>query len=491
MPIPDSGATLMALLVLIPLVTAVLVYLVKRDWVQEVLVLTAMAVQLFVAFQLAGWVVAEGPQLTRLGGHPLPLAIALRADGLASLMVGLTAVVCAATAVYVHGWAAMQPPARGQGMRTLLLILCSGMTALFLADDLFNLYVTLEVATLSAVALVILSPKRVAAEAALRYLIMAMLGSIFYLLAVALVYAQTGTLAMQRLSGELPPTMVFQISLLLMTAGLGIKAALFPMHAWLPAAHSAAPSPASALLSALVAKGAVYLILRIWTGPFVGVWTPWAAQGLAAIGIAGTFYASAQALRQVSIKRVVAYSTVAQLGYLPMLMALPHPDAWLGAAYLAMSHGLAKAAMFLAAGNLIAVYGNDRIDRIGGAGRRMGANTLALGIAAISLIGLPPSGGFLAKWWLIHAALMSNQWWWAVALLAGSLMTAGYLLRLFSNAMRELEPTERRAVMVGPPLRQSMLWPPLVLAVMAIGVSFFGVPLCRLITVGRLDWWLP
>jgi multicomponent Na+:H+ antiporter subunit D len=198
-----------------------------------------------------------------------------------------------------------------------------------------------------------------------------------------------------------------------------------------------------------------------------------------------------QALRQGSIKRVIAYSTVAQLGYLPMLMVLPRSEAWLGASYHAMSHGLAKAALFLAAGNLIAVYGNDRIRSIGGAGRRMATNTLAIGMASISLIGLPPSGGFVAKWWLIQAALASGQWWWAVALLIGSLLAAAYLLRLLGNAMRELHPGELLIPSAETPLSQAMLWPPLVLAILAIGVSFLGIPLGRLIVVGIPPGWLP
>src|SRR5690606_27963061 len=133
---------------------------------------------------------------------------------------------------------------------------------------------TLEIATLAAVALVILAPGRKAVEAAMRYLILAMFASLLYLLGVVLVYAETGQLSMHRLAGSLSPRLSLQLSLVLMTAGLGIKAAMFPVHAWLPSAHASAPSPASALLSALVAKAAVVLILRLWTGPFVGVWTP-------------------------------------------------------------------------------------------------------------------------------------------------------------------------------------------------------------------------
>jgi multicomponent Na+:H+ antiporter subunit D len=481
----------MALLIFLPLLAAIACFLVAGAWLQNLLMVSAALAHLLLSFRLGDLVVAAGPQITQLGSHQLPLAIALRADGLSSLMVGLTAVVSAATSVYACGWAAGQDKTRGNGLRILLLVLLSGMSALFLADDLFNVYVTLEIATLAAVGLVILTPGRAAAEAAMRYLLLAIVGSLLYLLGVALVYTETGMLSMHLLSESLSATLVLQVSLLLMTAGLGIKSALFPMHAWLPAAHASAPSPASALLSALVAKGAVYLILRLWTGPFAGVWTVQSAQMFAAIGIAGMLYASVQAIRQRSIKRIIAYSTVAQLGYLPLLMVLPDTDAWIGAGYHAMSHGLAKAAMFLAAGNLIAVYGNDRIECISGAGRRMGTNVLAMGMAGISLIGLPPSGGFLAKWWLIQAALEAGQWWWAVALLIGSLLAAAYLLRLLGYAMLELDADEPLVASAETPLSQSMLLPPLALAILAIVVSFLGAPLSNLIVVGIPTGWAP
>ncbi len=487
----DSSETLIALLVFLPLLAALGCLLVTPPWLQNLLMVSAAIVQLFLAYRLAEIVSAAGTQTVVLGAHRLPLAIALRADGLSTLMIALTAAVSAATAVYTCGWAADQSAPHGNGLRTLILLLLSGVSALFLADDLFNVYVTLEITTLAAVALVILAPGRGAAEAAMRYLLLAIIGSLLYLLGVAVIYAETGQLSMHRLAGTLPPTVMLQASLLLMTAGLGIKAAMFPVHAWLPAAHGSAPSAGSALLSALVAKGAVYLILRIWTGPFAGVWTAGAAQLFAALGIAGMLYASVQALHQSSIKRVIAYSTVAQIGYLPLLMALPRSEAWLGAGFHAMSHGLAKAAMFLAAGNLIAVHGDDHIRRLSGSGRRMGTNTLAMGMASISLIGLPPSGGFIAKWWVIQAALETGQWWWAIALGIGSLLAAAYLLRLLGYAMRELDPTEPLIEASEAPLSQAMLWPPFLLALAALVVSVLGAPLGRLLSVGAPSDWAP
>jgi len=487
----ENAETVMALLIFLPLLAALGCILAGPAWWQNLLMVTTVAFQMVLAYQLAGIVRTAGTQIATLGAHQLPLAIALRADGLATLMIALTAVVSFATAAYACGWATTESAGHGTALRSLLLMLLSGISALFLADDLFNVYVTLEITTLAAVALVILAPGAGAAEAAMRYLLMAIFGSLLYLLGVALLYAETGQLSMHQLTGQLPPVLTLQVSLLLMTAGLGIKAAMFPVHAWLPAAHASAPSAGSALLSALVAKGAVYLILRIWTGPFAGVWTAEAAQMFAALGIAGMLYAAMQALQQNSIKRVVAYSTVAQIGYLPLLMALPSSEAWLGAAFHAMSHGLAKAGLFLAAGNLVAVHGDDHIWRLSGSGRRMGLNTLAIGMASISLIGLPPSGGFVAKWWLVQAALATGQWWWAVALGIGSLLAAAYLLRLLGYAMRELHPHELLVESSEAPLSQAMLWPPFLLALAALLVSLLGEPLGRLILVGAPPEWTP
>jgi multicomponent Na+:H+ antiporter subunit D len=230
----------------------------------------------------------------------------------------------------------------------------------------------------------------------------------------------------------------------------------FPFHFWLPPAHSSALAPVSALLSALVVKGAFYILLRLWTEVF-GVSLTYAAGQL--IGLAGAvavIWGSWQAFMQTSLKLIVAHSSVAQLGYLlmifPLLILAPGVDAgsadwlspaWTAGIYQVLAHAFAKASFFLSAGIIVMALGHDRIESLRDLVGHMRITALAIGIAGVSLIGLPPSGGFMAKWMLLKGIFLSGQWWWAPVVLAGSLLTAGYvfmLLRLAFAPAREKEP---------------------------------------------------
>jgi formate hydrogenlyase subunit 3/multisubunit Na+/H+ antiporter MnhD subunit len=226
-----------------------------------------------------------------------------------------------------------------------------------------------------------------------------------------------------------------------MTVGLLAKMAVFPLHLWLPPAHAGAPPAGSALLSGLVVKGAFVLLVRLWfwvlPGPPVA-----GAELLATLGAAAILVGSVVALRQDRLKALIAYSTVAQIGYLflmfPLLMA-GDPDAatraWMGGMLQATSHALAKAAMFLAAGLIVQSIGEDRVAGLCGAARATPLSVLAIGIGGLSLMGVPPSGGFTAKWMLLRASVDTGQWWWSLVILAGGLLTGGYVYRLVAAAL--------------------------------------------------------
>jgi multicomponent Na+:H+ antiporter subunit D len=317
----------------------------------------------------------------------------------------------------------------------LWLFLWAALNALFLSRDVFNVYVALELATLAAVALVALGETREAVDAAVRYLLAALVGSLAYLLAVALLYGAAGTLSFDALAAGLERGLPASLALALATVGLALKAALFPLHFWLPAAHGNAPAVVSAVLSALVVKASFFVLLRLWLEVFPGVATRPAASLLGALGTAAVAWGSVQALRQRRLKMLVAYSTVAQLGYLFLLFPLlvgvaagpAREEALAGGVYHALSHGFAKAAMFLAAGNVLRALGTDEIRHLGGIARRLPLSTYAFGIGGISLVGVPPSGGFVAKWLLLRSAIDTGQWWVAAAVLGGGFLAAGYL----------------------------------------------------------------
>jgi multicomponent Na+:H+ antiporter subunit D len=283
----------------------------------------------------------HGEMLHELGGWAAPLGITLRADGLSVFLVLMVTLVGFAVSVYAAGYFRQgqasgsdspSKPARderdGRDQKdtsherayfwALWLFLWASLNALLFSRDLFNLYVTLELLGLSAVALVALADAPVALGAAMRYLLVSLLGSLAFLLGVALVYAAHSTLDLMLLK-EAVAGPVTPVALGLMTAGLLMKTALFPLHFWLPPAHANAPAPVSALLSALVVKASFYLLLRLWFEVFADVATRGALDFLGALGAAAVLWGSYQALRQPRLKLVVAYSTVAQLGYLFLL----------------------------------------------------------------------------------------------------------------------------------------------------------------------------
>lgn len=459
-------------LVLGPLVLGLVTILINKPLAADVLALALATALAALLVPLSDAVLVQGPVTLNLGGHRPPIAIPLYADGLTLAMVWLTTLVALSVHGYAAAWLRWIGHPAGDGYRALWPFLWSGLNGLFLSADLFNLYVMLEVTTLGAVSLVMLGRATEAVGAAARYLFFALVGSILFLLGVALVYAYTGLLYMPLLAGSAAAAPGVAVALLAITAGAAMKAALFPVHAWLPAAHASAPTPASALLSGLVATAGVYLLLRIWLGPFAGAWSSSLAQAMGWLGAAGIAYGSVQALYQSRIKVIVAYSTVAQLGYLLLLIPLAASSmAWNGAIYHMAAHGLAKAGIFLAAGNLILAVGGDELERLPGADRVAAGSLVVIGVAGASIAGLPPTGGFVAKWWLLSGALEQGQWWWVPVLALGGLLAAAYIFRILHHAFRRPDapgrPDGRR-----PPRR--LLWPPALLALAALALGFTG-----------------
>ena len=271
---------------------------------------------------LGSLVLGTGVVVHRLGGWSAPLGIDLRVDGFALFMLLVTAVVSVVVSLYAPAYFAGSGGRKLSGFWPPFLMLWSALNALFVSSDIFNLYFTLELLALAAVSLVALAGTRPALRAALRYLFVSLAASLFFLLGVALIYGHHATVDLELLAEVARPGPLTWVAAALMIGGLMAKAALFPLHFWLPPAHANAPVPVSALLSALVVKGAVYIIVRLWFDGLGAVTTPMAAQLLGALGAAAIFWGSAQALRAPRLKLLVAYSTVAQLGYLFLLVPL-------------------------------------------------------------------------------------------------------------------------------------------------------------------------
>ena len=444
----------------------------------------ALPVGLAIAVKVALDVAGAGELVYHVGGWAPPLGIALRADGLSVAMLLVTAVVASGAGLYAL--ADFGPPPAGRPGRTSfafwasLLGAWAALNLAFLGNDLFNLYVALELLTFAAVPLVCLDGSAATLKAALRYLLYALVGSVLYLLGAVLLYGAYGTLDMGLLAQTVRAEPAAWTAAALMTAGLLAKTALFPLHLWLPPAHAGAPPAASAVLSALVVKGSFFIALRLWFDAFPGLATAAAMQLLGLLGAGAILYGSALALRQSRLKLLVAYSTVAQIGYLFLVFPLAFDAAagrlvagaaLAGGLLQAVSHALAKAAMFMSAGLIAVALGHDRIADLGGLARTRTASLLAFALAGVSLVGLPPSGGFAAKWLLLSAAVTSGQWWWTFVIVLGGLLTGAYLVLVLMRALAEPSGTAA-------PLRPVAAWReavPLVLALLAVLMGLTGL----------------
>ncbi len=492
--LPHPGEGLLILLLMLPVLGLLLALVVGGRYLGRIAV-GLMLIGVAAAVGVAHAVLTGGESLQyALGGWAPPLGVTLKADGLSAVMLITSAVLMLAVGIYAQR--DFRPPPGAQETRTslafwmLLFGVWAGLNIVFLAQDLFTLFVALELLTFSAVPLVGLDGRAETVAAALRYLLFALMGSVLYLLGTVLVYGVYGTLDIALLAtrlggGAMPPAI--SIALALMTVGLLAKTALFPLHLWLPPAHSGAPPAASAVLSALVVKGSFFLILRLWFDLAPALLDTPAVQVLGVLGAAAILVGNLVALGQVRLKLLVAYSTVAQIGYLFLIFPLAATGlgptwALSGGILQVVAHALAKGALFMAAGLIYGALGHDRIRDLAGVGRALPITVLAVALAGLSLVGLQPSGGYLVKAVLKGSVEASGTWWWGLVLDAGGLLTAAYLTWVLGHALSGVErPT---VPLKAPRLAQELIV--LGLALSALLLGLLPSAAFDLIAVGRI-----
>jgi multicomponent Na+:H+ antiporter subunit D len=482
--VTTPGGLLLALAVLVPFIGVLAGLVLGGRSAQRIALLTLVA-GLWIALEIARQRLDSGGTLVYLlGGWAPPLGVALRADALAVVMIVVVAVVICGIAVYAC--ADFATPADAQEARApfsfwlLLLAVWGSLNLVFVSGDLFTLYVALELLTFAGVPLVCLDGRGETLRAALRYIVFALLGSVLYLLGAVLLYGAYGTLDIPLLAARIRPDAATLAAAALMTTGLLAKTALFPLHIWLPPAHAGAPAAASAVLSALVIKGSWFLVVRLWFDVLPGIVTHSAAQLLAGLGAAVIVVGSIVALRQERLKLLVAYSTLAQIGYLFLMFPLAfdaagqgpaHGAALTGGLLQAISHATAKAAMFMAAGLIYKSCGHDRIADLGGVARAVPLSVLAFAVGGVALMGVLPSGAYLAKKLLLSAADASGQWWWDWVLQAGGFLTTSYVVLVIATAVwPSREPAAARASV--PRLQE---FAALGLALCSVALSFAAV----------------
>ncbi|MFT0860823.1 complex I subunit 5 family protein [Ancylobacter sp. G4_0304] len=495
MPVPvnDAASLLLVLAVLLPILGLCAMLGLRGLHPERVArVAVPLGVALAVAILVEVWTGGRALHYT-LGGWEPPLGLRLRADGLSAVMLVLAALIICAAALFSQREFRTPEGVDGDTRApftfwSMLMAMWSALNLVFLGEDLFNFFVALELLTFSAVTLVCLDGRTATLHAALRYLLFALLGSVLYLLGVALIYGRYGVLDIGLLHELVQADPVTLAAVAMMTVGLMAKASLFPLHLWLPPAHAGAPPAASAVLSALVVKAPFFLILRLWFDLLPPLPSPLAGQLLAALGAGAILLCSLVALRQARLKLLIAYSTVAQIGYLFLVFPLAagplafwETIGWTGGVLQLVSHAFAKAAMFLAAGLIAETLGHDRIGEFAGLARRLPVAVAAFALAGLSLMGLPPSGGFVAKLLLLSAATANGLWWIAAVILTGGMLAAGYVFRVLGAAMADGPAGEPG----GPPSPLARQLVVLALALVAVALGFVPLQPFALLGIGR------
>ena len=439
---------------------------------------------------------------------PLGVEVVLIADGLAAVMLVTVAVVM----LGVLGVAAVedqrQPQARHVATWPLLLLLWWGLTVLFLAGDLLTIYLMLELVGACGALLVTLRGDVASLLAGMRYFYAELAASTTMLVGVGLVWSQTGTLVLAELPADLGGQPTAIVGLAAISAGLLLKVPLIPLHLWLSPAHTLAPRVVSPVLSAVMVKAAFVVLMRVWFLAVPDTVTFAAAQLLGGLGALAVLWGSLLALRSAGLKQLVAASTAAQLGLLfllaPLVMA-DAPEGWTGGMVLAVAHAPAKAGMLLAAVLIVdaARLAGAETPLGTGAGSRgaggVGTATrwpvlaglqgtatmrpvavMAFGVGGLGMVGLPPSGGFVGKWYLLLGSVAVAQWWWIAVVVLGTLLTAGYLMRVVRPAM-------------GPPVAHAPVQRDardilaLALASLTVMLGLWPGPLLDLLAVGAPD----
>ena len=426
------------LLLLIPLFAAVAMPLVAHRqplWSRPMTILAIVVMSLAALANLA-LVVAFGETRYAFGGWAAPVGIEWVADGLASVVmvvISLITLVC-----LVYGGSVKLQASAGRTMLhyVLILLLVSGLTGVVFAGDLFNVFVFLEVATLSTCALIAIADGK-ALVFAFRYLILASIGATFYLLGVSFVYAATGTLNMADLAARLPAVAgshAVNVGVVFMFIGLAIKMGLMPFHGWLPDAYTAASDAVSPLISALVTKVSLFAWVRImyWVvgagqdselGQVLRVC--WILGAVAAV--VGAFLA----LIQHDVKRMFAYGGVSHIGLIALGAGLGNQTGLAGSLFYLINDAVMQATLFVVAGIAVSHYGVHTIEQLGSLRSRAPWLAGALIVVGLSMIGIPPTGGFFGKWYIVLGAIEAGEYAAVAAVILATLLTLAYFAGLF------------------------------------------------------------
>ena len=398
-----------ALQVVVPLIGALLTALMRRGTTAWALALLVSLIMPAIAISLLLQVLSSGPISYHLGGWAPPWGIEYRVDLLNAFILVLVSGVAAAMMPFARRSVAAEVDADKQAWFYSMYLLClTGLLGITITGDAFNIFVFMEISALSTYVLIALGKDRRALVAAYQYLIMGTIGATFYVVGVGLLYLVTGSLNILDIAQRLGPAVAESsrpvlAALAFLTVGISLKLALFPLHVWLPNAYAYAPSFASAFLAATATKVAVYVLLRLFFSVF-GVAISFKSlpisEVMLALSVAAMFIASLLAIFEQNVKRMLAYSSLGQIGYITLGISLANEAGLTGGIVHLFNHAVMKAALFLVLGAVLFRIGSVRLADLAGIGRQMPLTMGAFVVAGLAIIGAPGTAGFISKWYL-------------------------------------------------------------------------------------------
>lgn len=416
----------------------------KEDQVCYLFTLGALAISLVAALTMLGQVIDSGVIQYFVGNwsSPLGIGIELRVDHINALALVMISAVALMTAFYSGGRVTQETPGKEPQFYAMFLLSVTGLMGMTVAGDAFNLYVLLEVASLSGYALVAMGEKRRASVAAFNYIIMGTIGASFYLLGVGYLYLKTGSLNMvgiQEIIAEqgLQGSKTIQIAFILILLGVWIKMAFFPLYGWLPNAYSYSPSSSACLLAPLVTKVSIYVMIRMMLTVFGPVYVfstlDW-GQVVVWLATIAIVVASLIALSQTDLKKMLSYLIIAEVGYMVGGAWMANHYGMVGAIYHIFSDAFMTLCLFLAASVLIYKTKQTAIAGLAGMYKKMPVTMGAFTVGALSMIGAPPTCGFFSKYYLIRGGIEAGHWEYVAALLFSSLVNAILFFRIIETA---------------------------------------------------------
>lgn len=465
-----------ALQVVIPLLGATVVAMTRRGGLAWFIALSISLLMPAIAITLLHQVFVNGVISYEIGGWEPPYGIEYRVDVANAFVLVIVSLIAALVLPYARLVVEKEVSEQNRAWFYSMYLLClCGLLGIAITGDAFNAFVFLEISSLSTYTMIAMGRDRRSLVAAFQYLIMGTIGATLYIIGVGIIYVMTGTLnfadmaeRIQNVSSVRPVL----VALSFITVGLSLKIALFPLHKWLPNAYAYAPSVATIFLASTATKVAIYLLVRFYYtvyGPSIDFEAYSAAIVLVGLSLAAMFIASFVACYQKNIERMLAFSSVAQIGYITLGISFGVKTGLTGGLVHLVNHAFMKGALFMCTGAIMYRLGSVKLDDLAGIGRRMPVTMALFAAAGLSLIGVPGTVGFVSKYYLATAAIETGQTWLAFAIMLSSLLAVVYIGRVIEVAYFR-EPTAKVMMVEDPPA--SMLIPTVILV---LACYYFGI----------------